>query len=257
MRKLLYIILPAILALCANCQGRTDKTDASAYDSSAFHIALLPIDECQPFLLAESAGLYDSLGISVQIHNYEAAMDVDTALMNGFVQMGICDSVKMISLQEKCDTIDTLVCVMKDHLSLSLIMSEQITAKNLKKLKEKVVALTRNSSLDYFADKITEKAKLTHEELNRPQINNIRLRRQMQGQAQYDGCILPEPWATECLDSMNFRVITSDQLCPLQFYAVVKKSTQGKHKQEISKVLEAYRIAKERIELQRKENRDD
>ena len=251
MRKILYFIFSLILTIVVGCQENSTKTGESDYDSSAFHIALLPVEECQPFLLAEQYGLYDSLGINVQIHEYNAAMDADTALMNGFVSMEVSDSVKMDILQTQCDSTDSIVCVMKDHLALSLIMSNKARVKNIKNVKEKIVAMTRNSSLDYFANKITEEAGLKHEELNRPQINNIRLRTQMLLQDQYDGAILPEPWATQCVDSGATRVTTSDKIQPLQFFLIVKSSVNKKHKSDIGKIKEAYQLAKKRAESQK------
>ena len=235
-----------IVCIMLACNGNDTQTDESDYDSSAFHIAILPVEECHAFMYADSCGLYDSLGVRVKLHLYESEMDADTAFTKGWSQMEIVDSVRMAFLLSECDS-DSIISVLDDKMVLSLVMSRKARVRNINSLSEKIVALTRNSSLDDFADKITEKAHLRHDELNRPQINNIRMRAGMLIQGQYDGAILPEPWATMCVDSGANRVTTTDLICPQMFHAIVNDSINKVRKDDITKIVQAYNIAKLRI----------
>lgn len=246
MKKLLYIPVFVLACIIYACSENKVQTDESAYDSSAFHIAVLRTEECHAFMYADSCGLFDSLGVNVVIVPFESEMDADTAFIKGWAQMEITDSVRMSYIQTLC-TSDSIISVMSGDLKLSLIMSAKSRVRKISSLKEKIVAITRNSALDKFADKITEKAGLKHEELNRPQINNIRMRAQMLMRAQYDGAILPEPWATQCVDSGAILVTTTDEIYPMRFQLIVNDSIFNCQKDNINKILTAYKIATTRI----------
>lgn len=228
-----------VVGMFSACGGTETKTDGSVSDSSVFRIALLPVSECRPFLYADSCGWLDSLDIGVEFITYGSAMDADTALMNGTVQMGIVDEVKYDFMVSHCDS-DTLYKVVEAPMNLSLVTTKSARIKNIKSLKEKIIAVTRNSALDYMADRIAEKANLTELEINRPQINDIRMRSQMLMQAQYDGAILPEPWATECVDSGAVRVISSKEVGKLHFCVVVRDTVMKVHKETVMKIKDIF-----------------
>ena len=245
MRKSFIIPFCLLMTMFVGCGGTETQTDESIPDSSAFRIALLPVSECKPFLYADSCGLFDSLGVSIEFITYYSAMDADTALMNGSVQMSVVDEVKYRFLNSQCDS-DSLRIITGGSMSLSLITSKSARIKEVKSLKEKIIAVTRNSVLDSLTSHIAGLAFLSPLEINRPQINDIRLRKEMLMQAQYDGAILPEPWATECVDSGAVRVAKSDEILPLRFYVVVCDSVYKARKTEIDKIAEAFDIVSKR-----------
>ena len=111
-------------------------------------------------------------------------------------------------------------------------------------LREKIVGITRHSAIDYFTDKILESAKLQSLDLNKPQINDIRLRTLMVDQDQYDGAILPEPYASEAVARGAKRLDSSrdlkveDLMCVL-FCDSVYKNRKG----DIDKIRKVYDMA--------------
>ncbi len=246
MHRLLIIPFCLLMAMFIGCNGTETQTDESQADSSAFRIALLPVSECKPFLYADSCGLFDSLGVNIEFITYNSAMDADTAFMNGWVQMSVVDEAKFRFLSSRCDS-DHLHKICEGPMSLSLITAKTARIRNIRSLKEKIIAVTRNSALDSLADAIANSANLSPLEINRPQINDIRLRKEMLMQAQYDGAILPEPWATECVDSGAVRVSVSDKILPMKFYVVVRDSVFKNCKKEIEKISEAFDIASKRL----------
>jgi len=227
------------------CQyGSVDKaTTVVDSDSNVLHIALLPTEECRPFYIAQECGLYDSLQITVKIDQFMAAMDADTAFMNGEAQLLVTDSLKQRYLNQLLSN-DTLVAIISDNLRLSLLTNQATRINSINSLKERIVAVTRHSAIDYFADQTMDKAKIKREYLNRPQINNIELRANMLNLNQYDGAILPEPYATQCEEQGCIRIHTASQ--PL-LRVVIRKSVLKKHRDKIDKVVEAYQKAKERM----------
>lgn len=217
-----------------------NKKDGKDSDSLAIHIAVLPTEECNPFYAAQECGIYDSLGVDVKLDTFLSAMDADTAFMNGKVHILVSDSLKAIYLNSIIKG-DSIRSVITDTLRLSLMTSTLSRIKSIKNLKEKIVAVTRNSAIDCFADKIMDRAKIKREYLNRPQINKIELRAKMLNLNQYDGAILPEPYATQCEEKGAKRIAKSDE--PLM-RVLIKNSVYKTKKKDINKIIEAYSIAK-------------
>lgn len=241
--------------LCSCQYGSFEKQgDGRDSNSTVFHIAVLPITECQPFTVAQECGLFDSIGITISLDTFYAAMDADTAFMNGDVQMLVADSLKAIYLNRLIQG-DSISTVMTDSLHLSLLTSSQSRIIKTTSLKEKIVAVTRNSIIDYLADRTMKQAKLQPEELNRPQINNIPLRAHMLTLNQYDGAILPEPYATECKENGANRIARFNEQ---QFRLLVKNSTLKANRKIVDDIISAYQKAKKKtIETKVNDNRKD
>ena len=227
--------------LCACQYGSVDNEKrAKDSDSAVIHIAVLPTEECRPFYVAQQRGLFDSLGVVVKLDTFMAAMDADTAFMNNKVHLLVSDSLKARYLNSIAKR-DSILSIITDTLRLSMLTGKPTRIKAISSLKEKIVAVTRNSALDYFADQTMDKAKIKREYLNRPQINNIALRADMLNLNQYDGAILPEPFATQCEAQGAYRI--NSIKAPLM-RVLVKQGVMKKRKHDIERIKEAYTIAK-------------
>ncbi|MBO4564814.1 MAG: ABC transporter substrate-binding protein [Bacteroidaceae bacterium] len=243
MKDYISILLTAVVLsmLCACQYGSVDKEKGTKdSDSAVIHIAVLPTEECRPFYVAQQRGLYDSLGVVVQLDTFMAAMDADTAFMNDQVQLLVSDSLKARYLN-RITRKDSIIAIITDTLRLSVMTGKPTRIKSISSLKEKIIAVTRNSAVDYFADQTMDKAKIKREYLNRPQINNIALRADMLNLNQYDGAILPEPFATQCEEQGAYRI--NSLKAPLM-RVLVKQRVMKKQKQDIQKIIEAYSIAR-------------
>lgn len=191
MRKLLYISLWAIACgLVGSCNGT--EGDAAADDSTALRVGVLPTMECLPFYYADSMGVFDSVGLDVTLVTFGAAMDADTAFANGLVDGVATDLVKACVWNGQGDSVRVAIGA---DLQLWLVASPGVELRGTDALKEKIVGITRHSAVDFFADKVLEMEKLESQDLNKPQINNLWTRMQMVLQKQYDGAVLPEPYA--------------------------------------------------------------
>lgn len=195
MRKLIEIFMwLMVVGLCGSC-NQTNGT-VNEEDSTAIKLGVLPTMECLPFYYADSIGLFDSLGVNVHLVTFDAAMDADTAFVNGKIDGIVTDLVKACIWQGQGDT---AMVAMVGELRMWLITAPKARLLKAESLREKIIGITRHSAVDYFADKILESVKLQSIDLNKPQINNIRIRGLMVDQDQMDGAILPEPYASEAV----------------------------------------------------------
>ncbi|MBR6973371.1 MAG: hypothetical protein IKH80_01915 [Bacteroidaceae bacterium] len=240
MHKLIYILsFLGLIGLFGSC-GQTEKVKMDT-DSTALKLGVLPTMECLPFYYADSIGIFDSLGIDVKLVTFEAAMDADTAFVNGCIDGIVTDLVKECIWRGNGDTAHV---AMVGDLRLWLVTAPKARLLKAESIKEKIIGITRHSSVDYFADKILESVKLQSTELNKPQINNLRLRGLMVDQDQYDGAILPEPYASEAVARGAKRLTGTEDLKLTNLLCVLfNDSVSQVRKDEIQKIRKAYDMA--------------
>lgn len=240
MHKLIYILsFLGLIGLFGSC-GQTEKVKMDT-DSTALKLGVLPTMECLPFYYADSIGIFDSLGIDVKLVTFEAAMDADTAFVNGCIDGIVTDLVKECIWRGNGDTAHV---AMVGDLRMWLVTAPKARLLKAESIKEKIIGITRHSSVDYFADKILESVKLQSTELNKPQINNLRLRGLMVDQDQYDGAILPEPYASEAVARGAKRLTGTEDLKLTNLLCVLfNDSVSQVRKDEIQKIRQAYDMA--------------
>lgn len=237
MRKLIEIFMwLMVVGLCGSC-SQTDRT-VSEKDSTAIRLGVLPTMECLPFYYADSIGLFDSLGVNVHLVTFDAAMDADTAFVNGKIDGIVTDLVKACIWQGQGDT---AMVAMVGELRMWLITAPKARLLKAESLREKIVGITRHSAVDYFADKILESVKLQSIDLNKPQINNIWLRGLMVDQDQMDGAILPEPYASEAVARGAKRLNGTEEMKVANLMCVLfNDSIYQARKREIENIRSVY-----------------
>lgn len=231
------------VGLCGSCNQTKETRNDN--DSTALKLGVLPTMECLPFYYADSIGLFDSLGVDVQLVTFDAAMDADTAFMNGCIDGIVSDLVKACIWQSNGDTAQV---AMVGDVRLWLITAPKARLLNVESLKERIIGITRHSSVDYFADKIMSSVKLQSIDLNKPQINNIKLRTLMVDQDQYDGAILPEPFASEAVARGAKRLTGTEDLQVQRLLCVLFGDSISKaRKEEVEKIHKVYDLAVEKL----------
>ena len=243
MKRILYIILPFVIAGLFSCNDSKDDSVVE-YDSTALHVALVPTMDNLPLYYAKETGIYDSLGLNIELLTYSSAMDCDTAFTNGEADGVVSDIVKANIWRSRGDSVKV---VMRTDLNLFLMSTHSSRIKSVNNIKEKIMAITRNSALDYMADKVMEHIKLPLLQLNKPQINDIALRCKMTDQNQYDGAFLPEPYAMEAENNGAHRLISSSELIGNLSAVIFHDSIVSKRNDDIRKLVEGYDIAVNRL----------
>ena len=237
MRKLIEIFMwLMVVGLCGSC-NQTNGT-VNEEDSTAIKLGVLPTMECLPFYYADSIGLFDSLGVNVHLVTFDAAMDADTAFVNGKIDGIVTDLVKACIWQGQGDT---AMVAMVGALRMWPLTAPKARLLKAESLREKIIGITRHSAVDYFADKILESVKLQSIDLNKPQINNIRIRGLMVDQDQMDGAILPEPYASEAVARGARRLNGTEEMKVANLMCVLfNDSIHQARKREIENIRSVY-----------------
>lgn len=173
--------------------NRLERLRLAREDSAAFKVAILPTLDCLPVFVAKRHQLYDTARIDLRLKAYSAQMDCDTALMNGRVEAGFSDLVRMENMRTRGTE---LHCLTATQAYWQLIGNRLARIRQLKQMDDKMMAMTRHSATDLLGDLAVDSARLKTERVFRVQINDVRLRLKMLENNEMDVMWLTEPQAT-------------------------------------------------------------
>ena len=198
MKKLLWIIM--LLSLVVGCSEsyeetkritRAQRLKAMREDSAALKVAVLPTLDCLPIYLAKEHQMFDT-AVDIRLKLFTAQMDIDTALANNRVEVGVSDLVRVERLKKQGDSLRYLTST---NAYWQLVTNRGARILDLKHLDDKMLAMTRYSVTDLLGDLAVDSAKLKTERVFRIQINDVNVRLKMLENNEMDALILTEPQA--------------------------------------------------------------
>lgn len=169
------------------------RAEAARLDSLALHVGIYPSEVCLPFYYAEATGIYKELGVDIRFLHLNSMEDCDTALIARSAEVAATDIARIINIQ-KIGQLFKAIATMNG--SLHLLAAKDKGIKDIKQLKERLLALDRHSETDYLSDELTEQRDLEHLDVFRTQFNQHGIRFDMINGGLVDAAFLDEPWAT-------------------------------------------------------------
>ena len=227
MRKLFWII--STICLLVGCGQSYEETKRISReqrlkmlkeDSAAMKVAVLPTLDCLPIYLAEDHQLFDTV-VDIRLKHFTAQMDVDTALMNNRVELGVTDLVRAERMIKKETPIEYLTAT---NAYWQLISNRVARITDLKHLDDKMLAMTRYSVTDLLGDLAVDSAKLKPERVFRIQINDVNVRLKMLENNEMDALVMTEPQAAQAR-LLKHKVVLDTRKLDLQMGAIVMQSS--------------------------------
>lgn len=199
MHKFLKILLSGILTpFLFSCGKHKAESELNfgleRYDSTALHLALMTNRECLPILYAERTGIYDSLGLKLQVALYSSQTDCDTALLGKMADGGCADLIRMETYGNRTRN---LRVAWKGGDKRYLFVSNVLRIKSIKALKGRTVGLSPRSADNNMLDRVLSSHSLGKNDVFRPQIADIRYREAMLTDNQIDATILTWPYTSQ------------------------------------------------------------
>ena len=162
------------------------QTDSIGTDSTALRVAVMPTMGCLPLFYAVSSGLADSLGMDIALLRYQAQMDIDTAILYGHVDIAFTDLIRSQRLAKQVSLSPLASC--DEQLSLISLKTKRV--KRINQMKEQMIAISRLSATDYWCDRVLDSTRTNHDDIYRPQINDVQLRAEMLRQGLIDAAMM-------------------------------------------------------------------
>ena len=227
MKKVFWII--ATICLITGCGQSYEETKRITRaqrlkmlkeDSAALKVAVLPTLDCLPIYLAKDHQLFDTV-VDIRLKKYTAQMDIDTALTNNRVQLGVTDLVRAERMKKEGADLEYLAMT---NAYWQLITNRVARITDLKHLDDKMLAMTRYSVTDMLGELAVDSAKLKPEQVFRIQINDVNVRLKMLENNEMDALLMTEPQAAQAR-LLKHKVLLDSRKMDLQMGALV---VQGK-----------------------------
>lgn len=194
----------AFLALCflmslslSSCKKEKNEQPLNfgteRYDSTALHVALVPNRDCLPIYYAERTGIYDSLGLNVQIASYGSQMDCDTTLMGNIADGGWCDKIRKTSYGKRMSHLETM---WEGSQRWEVFTSKALRIRKVSSLVGHTIGIARSSAENEYLHLLLKAEKVNADNIYYPQINNLKMRAQMLTGDQIDAAVITWPYTS-------------------------------------------------------------
>ena len=241
MKKLLWIIVTICLVVgCSESYEETkritraQRLKAMREDSAALKVAVLPTLDCLPIYLAKEHQMFDT-AVDIRLKLFTAQMDIDTALVNNRVEVGVSDLVRIERLKKLGDSLRYLTST---NAYWQLVTNRGARILDLKHLDDKMLAMTRYSVTDLLGDLVVDSAKLKTERVFRIQINDVNVRLKMLENNEMDALILTEPQAAAAR-MLKHKVLMDTRKLDMEMGVVVSQ-WKGMDEENRAKQLRAF-----------------
>lgn len=234
------ILTAAVIIACGPKEVDAEQRlkDSLYQDSLTLKIGYLPTLDALPLLVAEHEGYFDTA--RVKLISYNAALDLDTAILNNRVQLSMSDLCRAILLKQKDKDI---VVIGRTQNSYQLITAQKQRIRKFSDMNERTVGIARHEVSDYLLDKMLKSADMSPDVVSRPQINSLPLRKQMIDYEELDAVLLPEPYATALLLAGNRLLKSSEDMDEQLGCLVINQEAQTTFLEQMKVVAKGYNKA--------------
>ena len=201
---LIFCILLFFLYSCQRKKG--ESVFIPSTELQPLTLGMLPTLDGLPFHIAKAQGIYDSLGLDLTILSFNSAYDRDAAFQFKSMDGMITDYPSAVTLQAIHHT--DLGIILKHDGYFCFIVSKESGINQLQELKEKNIAVSHNTIIEYATGQLLNKAGISQAEVNKPEIAQLPLRLQMLQYDQIDASFLPDPAASIAMNARHRSLIS-------------------------------------------------
>lgn len=245
MKKTLFLFCILFLSLYSCKSNKGEVTILSEAELQSLSLGLMPTLEGLPFYIAEKKGIYDSLGLDLSFLRFNSANARDAAFLNRKMDGMITDYPSVIVLQAQHHS--HISFIMRNNGYFCFITSKESRINRPQQLKQKNIAISRNTIVEYATDLLLRKSGLTLAEVNLPEISPIPLRLQMLQYGQIDASFLPDPYASIAMSNGHRSLVSTQELRVNFTGTAFSEKAIMKKKEAIKLLVQGYNLGVEYI----------
>ncbi|KAA6341132.1 NitT/TauT family transport system substrate-binding protein [termite gut metagenome] len=239
--KFFSVLCSAVIILSA-CTNPTSSKKNSELPS--IRLGAMSSMDYLPFVVAKKQGIYESLGLEVDIVKFFSANDRDAAFQAGNVDGTVIDYTGA-ALQQAGGI--GLGIVMKNDGYFCFIAGKESGIERIEQLKNTNIAVSRNTVIEYATDYLLAQAGIALDEVNKPEINKIPIRLEMLQNGQIDASVLPDPFASIAVNNGHILVVTTRELGISVTGTIFSTKALKEKNEEIKLLVKGYNQAVEYI----------
>ncbi|MBA4418838.1 MAG: hypothetical protein C0392_13165 [Syntrophus sp. (in: bacteria)] len=159
----------------------------------------LPVIQSLPVFVAAEKGYFKEQGITVEIINFNSALERDVAFTSGQISGYFGDILTCMVLRSNRIFIKVVSVVhnaTKAQRMFGLVVAPKYIGKDLKETVGVGIAVSSNTILDYLTTKFLAARGIPVSQAKMVEIKNIPIRMQMLASGQVPSAVLPEPLTT-------------------------------------------------------------
>ncbi|RQD75950.1 MAG: hypothetical protein D5R97_05290 [Candidatus Syntrophonatronum acetioxidans] len=202
-----YFLLTLTLLLCLFIISGCEQGNLSQ-EPDSLRFGLLPDITCLPMAVAEKEGIYEELGIQVELVYFSKAMERDQALQAGEIDGAISDFIAVGFFQDS--GFDVKITSQNENI-FAIVASPYSNINSIADLKGKTVGVSQNTIIEFMVDEILKNHDLTPDDINKEFISAIPLRRELLLQGQIDAACIPEPLGSLSVEQGASMVTDSEE----------------------------------------------
>lgn len=190
------LLSASVLISCKNNERNAPALSfgTERYDSAALHLSVVTDKDCLPIIYAKRSGLFDSLGVRVQLQISSSQADCDTALLGKYADGGMADLVRLDAYAHRNGGFKTM---WEGTDCRSIFSCGTLRVKEVRTLKGHTVAVSPRSADSRFLLDALKSVSLKETDVYWPQLGNMRLRADMLKGDQIDATVLLWPFTSQ------------------------------------------------------------
>lgn len=172
-------------------------------------IGVLPDVDSIPFIIASEKGYFEDENVNVKIEYFKSPVDRDSALQSDNLDAAISDVLAQAFAHD--NGFDIMITSMTNG-SYKLLVNKDSNINNIKELKGKDIAISKNTIIEYTTDMMLEQENINPKDINKVIIPKIPTRLEMLQNGKIQAATLPEPLATVAMNNGSKLLNSSNNL---------------------------------------------
>ncbi len=202
MNKLFAFLSLAIISALISCQQNKKQEEKLV-------LGVMSSMDFVPVAVAKQMGYFDKYAVNVSIEKFYSANERDAAFQSGSIDGTVIDYTGAIL--QKSGGIDlklTSAC----NAPFCIMSGPQSNIKQLSDLKNKRIAVSQNTVIDFCMDMALQSVQISPQEVEKQEINKIPVRFEMMMNGKTDATALPDPFITIAKNAGANPIITMQDL---------------------------------------------
>lgn len=189
-RLIAAIMTLSMFGVMAGCSARANK-EAETSEMKKLSFGAMSSIDIVPIVIAQEKGYFEEEGLDLDFQLFTAAKDRDAALQAGALDGLIADEIAISIYQNS--GIDMKITGQTNG-AWTLVVGKDSGIENLSGLKNKKMAISENTMIDYLSDYIATENGVSADEIEKVAIPAMPARLEALNNKQVDAAILPAPF---------------------------------------------------------------
>ncbi|MGM0641286.1 MAG: ABC transporter substrate-binding protein [Thermotogota bacterium] len=208
-------------------------------------IGILPDVDSIPFIIAKEKGYFEEENVNVNLEYFKSPVNRDSALQSGNLDAAISDV--LAAAFAKDNDFEMNITSMTNG-SYKLIVNKDAGIDSIQGLKDKEVAMSKNTIIEYATDMMLKEAGMSFDYIEKAIIPQIPTRLEMLQSGKVTAATLPEPLATVAISNGAVFINSSDNLGINPGILLFTKDALEEKEESIKRMYKAYNKAIEYLQ---------